>query len=80
MFSMLDAAFGSGRIIIDPRLNLAEQLIDELANLQLEQDAETGQIKVTHREGTHDDLAITLGAAYWWAAQPRAQHTLRVVR
>jgi hypothetical protein len=36
MFSMLDGVFSSDRIIIDPRLNLARELIDELKNLQLE--------------------------------------------
>jgi hypothetical protein len=40
MFSMLDGASGSDRIIIDPRLDLAKELTEELKNLQLEQDQE----------------------------------------
>ncbi len=27
-------------------------------------------MKVVHREGTHDDLAISLAAANWWANRP----------
>lgn len=80
MFSMLDGAFSSDRIIIDPRLKLARELIDELKNLQLEQDAETGNIRVTHREGQHDDLSICLAAANWWASEPRPNNALRVIR
>jgi|SRR5918995_391439 hypothetical protein len=80
IFSMLDGAFSSDRIIIDPRLSLAEELIGELQNLKLEQDEETGYIKVTHREGEHDDLAICLAAANWWASEPRPNNTLRVIR
>lgn len=80
MFSMLDGAFSSDRIIIDPRLNLAEELIDELKNLQLEQDQETGNIRVTHREGQHDDLSICLAAANWWASEPRPNNALRLIR
>jgi hypothetical protein len=80
MFSMLDGAFGSDRIIIDPRLDLANELTDELKNLQLEQDQETGNIRVTHREGQHDDLSICLAAANWWASEPRPNKTLRVIR
>jgi hypothetical protein len=48
-----------------PRLSLIKELIDELQNLKLEQDEETGCIKVTHREGEHDGLAICLAAANW---------------
>ena len=80
MFSMLDGAFGSDRIIIDPRLDLAKELTEELKNLQLEQDQETGNIRVTHREGQHDDLSICLAAANWWASEPRPNNTLRVIR
>ncbi len=80
MFSMLDGAFGSDRITIDPRLDLAKELVDELANLQLEQDQETGNVRVTHREGSHDDLSICLAAANWWASEPRPNNTLRVIR
>ena len=68
MFSVLDGAFGSDRIIIDPRLNLAKELTEELQNLQLEQDQETGNSRVTHREGQHDDLSICLAAGNWWAS------------
>jgi len=80
MFSMLDGAFGSNQVIIDPRLDLAKELMDELKNLQLEQDAETGNIRVTHREGQHDDLSICLAATNWWASEPRPNNTLRVIR
>ena len=80
MFSMLDGAFSSDRIIIDPRLNLSRELIDELKNLQLEQDQETGNVRVTHREGQHDDLSICLAAANWWASEPRPNNTLRLLR
>ncbi len=80
MFSRLYGVFFSDRIIIDPRLNLANELIDELKNLQLEQDQETGNIRVTHREGQHDDLSICLAAANWWGSEPRPNNTLRVIR
>jgi hypothetical protein len=70
LFSLLDGAFGSDRFAVDPRLKLAKTLIDELGNLQLEMNEETGSVRVTHREGTHDDLAIAVGAANWWAHQP----------
>jgi len=79
MFSMLDGSFSSDRIIIDPQLGLAKELIDELKNLQLEQDQETGNIRVTHRKGQHDDLSICLAAANWWASEPRPKNTLRLL-
>jgi hypothetical protein len=70
LVSLLDGAFGSDRVIVDPRLRHAPTLIEELGRLQLEQNEETGTIRVTHREGEHDDLAIAVGAANWWAHQP----------
>jgi len=80
MFSMLDGAFSSNWIIIDPRLALARELAEELKNLKIEQDEETGYVRVTHREGEHDDLSIALAAANWWCNEPRPQLALRVVR
>jgi len=79
MFSMLDGAFSSHRIIIDPRLALAKELTEELKNLKIEQDEETGYVRVTHREGAHDDLSIALAAANWWVNEPRPQRALRIV-
>ena len=76
----LDGTFGSARIIIHPRLDLAKELTEELKNLQLEHDQETGNVRVTHREGQHDDLSICLAAANWWASKPKPNNTLRVIR
>jgi len=67
IFDLLDGAFGSNRIVVDPRLRLAKELIGELGRLTGELNEDTGVIRVTHREGEHDDLAICLAAANWWA-------------
>jgi hypothetical protein len=81
MFQQLDTAFSNNRIIVDPRLKWAEELIKELSNLKREVNEETGSVRVTHREGSeHDDLAISLAAAVWWVNQPKPVDTLRVVR
>ncbi len=78
---LLSRGSSSDRIIVDPRLNFAKELIDELKNLQLEQDLKTGNIRVAHCEGQGDDLLSTcLAAANWWASQPRPNDTLRFVR
>jgi len=67
MFQQLYAAFHSERVQIDRRLENAKVLLGELKGLQVERNEETGYVKVVHREGTHDDLAIGLAAANWWA-------------
>lgn len=71
VFQMLDAAFGDDRVAVDPRLALAKDLIDELAGLKLETNEESGNIRVTHREGRHDDMAICLASTVWWTMQPK---------
>ena len=70
MFQQLYAAFHSQRIQIDRRLENAKELLGELKGLQVESNEETGYVKVTHREGTHDDLAISLASSNWWANRP----------
>jgi hypothetical protein len=70
MFQQLYAAFHSQRIQIDRRLENAKALLGELKGLQVESNEETGYVKVVHREGQHDDLAISLAAANWWANRP----------
>jgi hypothetical protein len=71
VFDMLDAAFGDDRVAVEPRLTLAKDLIDELAGLKRETNQETGMIRVTHREGRHDDMAICVASTVWWAMQPK---------
>ena len=81
MFQQLDTAFGNDRIVIDPRLRWAEELVKELSNLKREVSEETGTVRVTHREGSeHDDLAICLASTVWWVNQPKGQNTLRLIR
>jgi hypothetical protein len=60
---------------------LAKELIGELQRLKGERDEETGNVRVTHREGDHDDLGIVLAAANWWAnKETKGNHALRLVR
>jgi hypothetical protein len=73
MFEMLYGAFTDDRIRINPRLKLAGALIEELRNLRPEANEETGYVRVVHREGEHDDMAICLAATNWWANRPRSQ-------
>jgi hypothetical protein len=73
MFEMLYAAFTDDRIRINPKLKLAKALIGELRNLQPEANEETGYVRVVHREGEHDDMAICLAATNWWANRPKGQ-------
>jgi hypothetical protein len=73
MFQLLYAAFNDDRIRIDPRLNLAGALIQELENMEVERSEETGYERVVHREGEHDDMAICLAASNWWANRPRSR-------
>jgi hypothetical protein len=70
MFQQLYAAFHSERIRIDRRLQGGKILLNELKGLQVERNEETGYVRVVHREGEHDDLAISLAAANWWANCP----------
>ena len=73
MFQQLYAAFHSQRVQIDRRLENAKALLGELKGLQVESNEETGYVKVVHREGAHDDLAISLAAGNWWANRPLPQ-------
>jgi hypothetical protein len=41
--------------------------------LQPEANEETGYVRVVHREGEHDDMAICLAATNWWANRPEGQ-------
>jgi hypothetical protein len=75
MFQQLYAAFHSERIRIEKRLKGAKVLLGELKGLQVERNEETGYMKVVHREGEHDDVAISLAAANWWANRPLPQGT-----
>jgi hypothetical protein len=73
MFEMLYGAFTDDRIRINPKLKLAKALIAELRNLRPEANEETGFVRVVHREGEHDDMAICLAATNWWANRPLPQ-------
>ena len=75
MFEMLYGAFTDDRIRINPRLKLAKALIAELRNLRPEANEETGYVRVVHREGEHDDLAICLASTNWWANRPLPRGT-----
>jgi hypothetical protein len=77
MFEQLYAAFAGHRISIDPRLKHAKTLLGELENLRPEANEETGYVRVVHREGEHDDLAICIASTNWWAN--RIRQPLRVV-
>jgi hypothetical protein len=78
MFQQLYAAFNSDRIRISPRLRGAEVLLGELKGLQVERNEETGYERVTHREGEHDDLAICLAAANWWASRRKPRPLMAI--
>lgn len=67
LFQQLYATFTDERIAIDPRLEFSETLLHELTNLRLDRVEETGQERVVHREGEHDDLSIAVGAASFLA-------------
>jgi hypothetical protein len=73
MFEQLYASFTDDRVKIDPKLKLADALVEELRNLRPEANEETGYVRVVHREGQHDDLAITLAACNWWANRRRGR-------
>jgi hypothetical protein len=73
MFEMLYGAFTDDRIRINPKLKLAKALVAELRNLRPEANEETGYVRVVHREGEHDDMAICLAATNWWANQKKGQ-------
>jgi hypothetical protein len=48
--------------------------------LQVERNEETGYVRVVHRENEHDDLAICLAAANWWAnRKQKGTRHLRVI-
>ena len=78
MFEMLYGAFTDDRIRINPKLKLAKALIAELRNLRPEANEETGYVRVVHREGEHDDMAICLAATNWWANQ-RPPQRMRLI-
>jgi hypothetical protein len=71
VFQTLDAAFGDERVAIRSDLKLAKDLIAELAGLKEERNEETGNVRIVHREGRHDDMAICLASTVWWTMQPK---------
>ena len=71
VFNLLYGAFADNRIHIDPKLKLAKPLLSELANLRPLMSEETGQVRVVHRSGEHDDMAICLASTNWWANRLR---------
>ena len=73
MFEMLYGAFTDDRIRINPKLKLAKALVAELRNLRPEANEETGYVRVVHREGEHDDMAICLAATNWGANLKKGQ-------
>lgn len=75
MFEMLYGAFTDDRIRISPKLKLAQELLGELRGLKPEANEETGFVRVVHREGAHDDMAICLAATNWWANRPPPART-----
>jgi hypothetical protein len=80
MFQQLYAAFQSDRIRIPRHLKHTKTLLAELRGLQVERNEETGYIRVVHRENEHDDLAICLAAANWWAnRRQKGTRRLRVI-
>jgi len=80
MFQQLYAAFQSDRIRIPRHLKHTKTLLAELRGLQVERNEETGYIRVVHRENEHDDLAICLAAANWWAnRKQKGTRRLRVI-
>jgi hypothetical protein len=79
MFERLYAAFADDRIRINRRLKFADVLQEELRNLRPEFHEETGYERIVHREGTHDDLAITLAAANWYANRQEGRTRLQAV-
>jgi len=68
---MADSAFGDERIAVRPDLKLAKDLIEEFRTLKRETNEETGSVRVVHREGNHDDMAICLASTVWWTMQPK---------
>ena len=71
LFQMADSAFGDDRIAIRPDLKLAGDLIAEFRDLKEDRNAETGTVRIVHREGKHDDMAICLASTVWWTMQPK---------
>jgi hypothetical protein len=71
LFQMADSAFGDDRIAIRPDLKLAKDLIGEFKGLKEDRNEETGNVRVVHREGEHDDMAICLASTVWWTMQPK---------
>ena len=68
---MADPAFGDERIAIRPDLKLAGDLIAEFRDLKEDRNEETGTVRIVHREGKHDDMAICLASTVWWTMQPK---------
>ena len=77
---MADSAFGDEPIAIRPDLKLAGELISEFRDLKEDRNEETGTVRIVHREGKHDDMAICLASTVWWTMQPKHEGitTMRV--
>jgi hypothetical protein len=72
LFQRLYSMVANGQVHADPDLELAPVLAQELKNLRVEANEETGEERITHRESEHDDLAICLaGAAFLATIPPR---------
>jgi hypothetical protein len=79
LFQRLYASFSNDQIGIDPRLELGDVLAQELKNLKVEANEETGYERVVHREGEHDDVAIAVGAANFLANIQRGRRRVRFI-
>jgi hypothetical protein len=52
-------------------VKLAGDLIAEFRDLKEDRNEETGTVRIVHREGKHDDMAICLASTVWWTMQPK---------
>ena len=53
------------------KLKLAGDLIAEFRDLKEDRNEETGTVRIVHREGKHDDMAICVASTVWWTMQPK---------
>ncbi|RDD62893.1 hypothetical protein DRB17_05525 [Ferruginivarius sediminum] len=76
LVSRLQALLHSGDLSIEPSLKDTKALVSELQNFRA-RFTTAGNAVFAAREGTHDDLVLSVAIACWHAARPESVFTVR---
>jgi hypothetical protein len=79
LVSRLQALLHAGELRIAKDLREAPTLIRELGDFRATYSEATGYVRFGAREGTHDDLVLSVAIGAWWASRPHNRATVRAL-